>query len=191
MKTPFDLIQYLIDKFKYTSYLEIGVRQNENKLSIDHINCSEKTGVDIENRGQKYVMSSDQFFNTISLTQKYDIIFVDGDHEKNQVYKDILNSLNHLNENGFIVCHDINPLEEFLLAPRYCNNAWEAFAKLRSERTDLEMYSLTLEAPGVGIIRRGSQKIYDKKIIPNWEFLNSNRQELLNLIDINTLKILL
>jgi hypothetical protein len=182
-----DVINYLIECYNYTSFLEIGVRQNGNKLSIDHINCSEKTGVDIENRGQKYVMSSDQFFDTIPLTQKYDIIFVDGDHEKNQVKRDIFNSLNHLNEHGLIVCHDINPLQERLLVPRYCNNAWEAWADLRSTNHDLEMYALNIDH-GPGIIRKGAQQLYTNHIEYTWEYLNMNRIQLLNEISVEEFK---
>lgn len=191
MNTHFEVIQYLIDRFNYKSYLEIGVRQNGDKLSIEHIKCELKDGVDIANRGQKYQMTSNEFFKKTELTQKYDIIFIDGDHEKNQVYTDIINSLNHLNESGTIVCHDINPQNERLLAPRYCNNSWETFAKLRSEREDLEMYALAIEAPGVGVIRKGTQKIYNKPVEHTWEFLNNNRTELLNVVDTETFKKLL
>ena len=188
MEAHFHLIQYLIDKMGYKTYVEIGVRKNGTKLSIDHINCTEKIGVDILNRGQKYVMTSDEFFNTIEPTQKYDIIFIDGDHEKTQLNCDIINALKHLNENGSIVVHDINPSEERLLVPRFCNNSWEAFAKLRSEREDLAMYAFDIEAVGVGVIRKGHQILYTNPIEYTWEYLNTHRKELLNVIDLDKFK---
>jgi hypothetical protein len=132
-------------------------------------------------------MTSDEFFRTIDKSKTYDIIYVDGDHERTQVKRDILNSLNHLNENGLIVCHDINPLEEFLLIPRYCNNAWEAWADLRSTNHDLEMYALNIDH-GPGIIRKGAQQLYTDHIEYTWQYLNMNRKQLLNEISVEEFK---
>ena len=56
-------------------------------------------------------MTSDEFFEQNK--EKFDIVFIDGLHHSEQVYKDILNSLNILNEDGTIICHDMNPTEEF------------------------------------------------------------------------------
>ena len=187
MKNSFDVINYLITTYNYKSYLEIGVRENCGLLSIDHINCQHKDGVDIIPGRSNYTMSSDKFFNSIPNSQMYDIIFVDGDHEKNQVLRDIENSIKHLNKGGTIICHDINPPEEFHLAPRYCNNCWEAWVEFRSTRLDLEMYALSIDL-GPGIIRKGNQNIYKENIEYNWEYLNNNRKKLLNVINIEEFK---
>lgn len=63
-----------------------------------------KHGVD-PNVDTTYRMTSDEFFKNY-IKQKYDIVFVDGLHLHEQVYRDIINSLNNLNENGVIVVHD-------------------------------------------------------------------------------------
>lgn len=187
MKNSFDVINYLITTHSYKSYLEIGVRENMGKLSINHINCSHKDGVDIVPGRSNYTMSSDKFFESIPNSQMYDIIFIDGDHEKNQVLKDIENSLKHLNKGGTIVCHDINPPEKFHLAARYCNNCWEAWVELRSTRHDLEMYALNIDL-GPGILRVGTQETYKDKIEFTWEYLNANRTQLLNEISLDKFK---
>ena len=183
MKTTQDIINYLIDINGYSRFLEIGVRNNEGKMSIDHIKCEHRDGVDIMPNRANYTMTSDQFFEMIPADQMYDIIFVDGDHEKTQVLKDVENSLKHLNPGGTILCHDINPPEELYLATRYCNTCWEAWAELRSTRPDLEMYALNIDF-GPGIIRRGSQSLYDDEIEASWDYLNSNRKQLLNEITV-------
>ena len=41
----------------------------------------------------------------------FDIIFVDGLHEKQQVKKDILNSIKFLKDGGTIICHDVNLID--------------------------------------------------------------------------------
>lgn len=187
MTTTQDIINYLVKIKGYSRFLEIGVRHNGNKMSIDHIECEYKDGVDIMPGRGNYTMTSDQFFKIIPDSQMYDIIFVDGDHEKTQVLKDIENSLKHLNEGGTILCHDINPPKEFYLASRYCNNCWEAWAELRSTRSDLEMYALNIDL-GPGIIRVGTQETYKDKIEFSWEYLNTNRAQLLNEISLDEFK---
>lgn len=186
MKTRFDVIQYLIDTNKYTRYLEIGVRVSENNMSIEHIKCEHKDGVDPVAGRCNYTMTSNQFFEQIPETQKYDIIFVDGDHEKNQVEIDIYNSLKHLNSGGVIVCHDVNPPTERHLASRYCHNAWETWVKLRQTRPDLEMYALNVDL--VGVIRQGNQTLYTSNVEYTWSFLDANREKLLNVISVDKFK---
>ena len=72
------------------------------------------------------------------------------------------------------------------LAPRYCNNAWETWAELRSTNSEIEMYALDVDMTGV--IRKGSQQLYSKNIEYTWKYLDGNRTELLNVIDIETFK---
>lgn len=175
MKYRKDLINYFIEKFGYSSYLEIGVK-SETKTFL-HIQCPNKEGVD-PNGCTTHSMTSDKFFETVAPGKSWDIIFVDGCHERTQVKRDIENAILHLNEIGTVVCHDVNPKEEYLLAPEYCHNAWEAFAELRSTRNDLEMYTLPFDH--IGFIRKGTQNTFTKDIIYSWKFLEGNRKELLN-----------
>jgi hypothetical protein len=174
----YPIINFYIKKYNYTSYLELGVRDKTNTYNL--IECSEKNGVDINpNCFPDYLMTTDDFFNTISKDKKWDIIFIDADHEKEQVMKDLLNSLNHLNENGTIIMDDINPFTEELTNPLFCHNAWEVFATLRKNRDDLEMYGI--ESSFCGIVRRGKQITHNLEIESNFKFLNENRQVLLNI----------
>jgi hypothetical protein len=175
MKYRKDLINHFVKKFKYTSYLEIGV--NTPDKTFNHILCSTKEGVDPNGR-TTHKMTSDEFFRSIPKDKKWDIIFVDGDHNREQVKKDILNSLNHLNDNGLIVCHDVNPQQKSLLQSSACGSAWEAFAELRATRNDLVMYGLDFDH--LGFIHKGYQNIFNKEVIYSWEFLDSNRKELMN-----------
>ena len=48
--------------------------------------------------------TSDKFFEINR--EKFDLIYIDGSHEAQQVYKDISNSWACLNHNGIIVCDD-------------------------------------------------------------------------------------
>lgn len=106
--TRTEIIQKFIDERGYKNYLEIGVFRNEN---FNAIRCNHKVSVDPDPEAHATVCStSDYFFNNCE--EKFDIVFIDGLHEHNQVWRDINNSLTYLNENGVIVMHDCMPRNE-------------------------------------------------------------------------------
>ena len=49
-------------------------------------------------------MTSDNFFTQNN--EKFDFVYVDGDHSKEQVLKDLQNSWSVLNNNGFLLVDD-------------------------------------------------------------------------------------
>ena len=118
-----DIINYLIEKYNYKTYLEIGLGTAGNYIRV---NCQYKECVDpynhyldaneeeavnrfIEENILTYKMTSDELFDSIDKTKKWDLIFIDGLHIEEQVDKDIINSLKHLNKGGRIVIHDCLP----------------------------------------------------------------------------------
>lgn len=138
-------------------------------------------------------MTSDNFFNIIDISQKYDIIFIDGLHHAEQVDKDIENSLQHLNDNGIIVVHDCNPPEyEIQTVPRktgiWNGDVWKSIVKLRCTRPDLAVRVVDTDW-GIGIIHPGSQQLYNiqsyDQIVNNWDYFDANREEILNIISLD------
>lgn len=192
----YDIINFFIKKYNYINYLEIGVNIG---LNIRQVIAEHKDGVDSGREGMfapetNYPMTSDSFFDLIKNHDiKYDIIFVDGLHHDYQVYKDIINSLNHIKPNGTIICHDINPLWEITQKNEsvegckcWNGSCWKAWVKLRAERDDLEMYVVDTDH-GCGVIRQGKQKtitLSKDAFDLDFEYLDDNRKELLNLISV-------
>lgn len=185
----YEVINKIIRFYKYKSYLEIGSLNGEN---ISKIECESKQSIDpqlswfghVPRHNPTYKMTSDQFFEDENYKDlKWDIIFIDGDHEREQVKRDIANSLERLNDGGTIVCHDMCPEREEQLQPRYCNNSWEAFAFFRSKNENLEMYVVETDC-GCGIIRVGKQETYKGKIESSWKFLVENKKQVLNTISV-------
>lgn len=179
------IINLLIEKINAKKYLEIGISDGNNFLSI---NCEYKVGVDPDLQSPaSFHGTSDEFFN--KNTEKFDVIFIDGLHHADQVYKDITNSLQILNKNGYIICHDMNPeKEEHQTIPYnggiWNGDCWKAFVKLRSEKTNLEMYVIDTDY-GCGIICNGRQKILSVNYQDlTWDNFIINRKEWLNLISI-------
>jgi len=196
-----DIINFYANKIEAKSYLEIGVRLADENFS--HIKVPFKTGVDPGIEGYSegtHKMTSDDFFKQNKDT--FDLIFIDGLHESEQVLRDINSSLNILNNNGIIICHDMNPkikehqlLKEDPLRIKYVEeqrklknigyelwtgDCWKAFAILRSTRSDLEMFVIDTDF-GVGVIKRGNQQIISIPEELTYEYLELNREMLLNL----------
>jgi len=190
--TRTQLINALIFKNNYKSYLEIGVNvQNDNWT---HIQAEFKHGVD-PNVDTTYRMTSDEFFAK-HIPQKYDIIFVDGLHLFEQAHRDILNSLSNLNENGTIVVHDCNPLEEITqrrsqVSVAWLGDVWKAILKLRIEEPLISIDTVNTDT-GCGIIRRGTQELLNPLEISSssdifdFSYLEKHRQKFLNLMNVES-----
>ena len=179
-----ELINIIINKTNAKKYLEIGVYDGVN---FNSINCSHKVGVDPdETSAATFHLSSDDFF--YQNKDNFDVIFIDGLHHADQVYKDILNSLMFLNDGGHIVCHDMNPTQEkHQIVPYqggiWNGDCWKAFVKLRQERSDLEMFVVDTDH-GCGLIKKGNQKTLSLNIDLNWNDFEKNKKQWLNIISV-------
>lgn len=188
--TRTELINSLITKNNFKTYLEIGVntpsQPGYNWVGID---IPLKHGVD-PNVETTYKMTSDEFFEK-HISQKYDIIFIDGLHIFEQVYKDITNSIENLNENGVIVVHDCNPITEITQRRERASDAWhgdvwKSIVKLRMENIGLDISTVDTDE-GCGIIKKGSQVLLNvdsNTDVYNYSFLEKNRKDALNLISV-------
>jgi len=193
----FDVINYFIVKYNFKKYLEIGVFRGD---TIRRVKAVHKDGVDPGVEGEtvpevNYLMGSDDFFELIKSqnNKKYDIIFIDGLHHSEQVTKDINNSLNHLTDNGIIILHDCNPLQELhSLVPRV-SGYWNGDvykSVLNFRKNNMHTYFTIDTDCGCGVIIKDySNKIICndnvlQKAIESWEFFDKNRKEVLNLISV-------
>ena len=190
----------VISKRNYTKYLEIGL---SNCTCFDNVNCELKHGVDPNSYdpsvgdGWKIFekTTSDKFFE--NCTEKYDIIFIDGDHECNQVLRDIDNSIRHLNDNGIIFVHDTKPHTELMqrspmphhteLCERglWTGDVWKAIATFRSQRTDFSVKTFDTEL-GLTILERGHNQLIEIPENLTYEWYLTNQDYVLNLIPYNT-----
>ena len=145
----FQIIQEIIFKKKYKSYLEIGCFANEVFTKIE---VERKVGVDPVSGGT-IKKTSDEFFR--SSDEKFDCIFIDGLHEYKQVKRDINNSIKHLNRNGVILLHDCLPNNVYDQAMPRCQynwngNVWKAIVECRT-RNEIDVYTCYADN-GIGVI---------------------------------------
>jgi hypothetical protein len=207
-------INSLLSKQDTKNYLEIGVRNGENFFSIESNN---KVGVDpsyffskrfhlkslLKSYNWNYKMyqkTSDSFFQTeadiIYNRDKIDVAFIDGLHTYEQSLSDARNCLRYLNNDGYIIFHDCNPLTAEAANPQIPQRAinwngdvWKAIHHLRKYENHFHCFTLDFDE-GIGILKVKDTNYFellDKLVsdpqIQNLTFndLESNRQFLIGL----------
>lgn len=175
------LIQDIINKKKYTTYLEIGVFAGgvffpvkvKRKIAVDpeftfgKFKRNKKILKNISNLNARYYeMPSDDFFNqqAVSLFKDcpIDICLVDGMHEYEYALRDVENTLNYLQQDGVIILHDCNPqtaastisFEEWKnknYEGNWNGDVWKTILHLRSLRKDITVFVLDVDY-GLGIV---------------------------------------
>lgn len=184
-----DVINTIMKKYDLKSYLEIGVQ--DANCNFAKIQAERKVSVDPAPRNYcDFVMTSDQYFDQLDPKETFQFCFIDGLHHDYQVERDVLNCLNHLEEGGFIMCHDCLPENEsqqtrHIPEGAWTGDCWKAWVKLRCTRPDLFMTVINTDW-GCGIIRPGSQILYNNGVVPaklDWNyFSNSNVFEMMNVV---------
>ena len=181
----FEIIQKIIEFKKYKSYLEIGCDRNQ---SFSNINIDKRVGVDpVE--GGTHKMTSDEFFS--SNNDKFDIIFIDGLHQYEQVIRDVKNSLNCLTKNGIILLHDCLPRTLWnQIYPRinsdWNGDVWKAIVECRTYE-NIDTYTCIADR-GIGVIvpRKNMNKlILNKSDFRRLKYKDyyQNHEQYMNLIE--------
>ena len=178
------LINDLITDLNYQSYLELGVSLGE---SWNRITCDKKIGVDndinVTNKFDVVIHSTtdDYFLNN---NDKFDLIYIDALHEKNQVYKDFKNSFNVLNDSGVIIFHDVNPFD---ISQTHFNNSGDVFELWIELAKTYKVYIIKNEYDGdsVGIfIKSKNSKFIDIEVKDyTYQFFSENREDFISYLN--------
>jgi len=183
-----ELIQELIERRNFKTYLEIGVLGGynffkvkcRNKIAVDphfRFNWKGKVGEILRNganlRASYYEMKSDDFFSQHArkLFEKkpIDVALIDGMHELDFVLRDVDNILRYLADDGVIVLHDCNPvLEEAACSfsewkargftGHWNGDVWKCVAYLNSNRPDINIFVGDCDH-GLGVITKEPRKL--------------------------------
>lgn len=163
------LLHWLQTRYGYGAYLEIGTDRDEVFSQMRGFRL--KVGVD-PNAGGTHRMTSDAYFESIRQLPEasrahFDLVFIDGLHEHQQVLRDLENALACLLPGGTIVLHDCMPCAESQQAvPRpvplsfWTGDVWKAIFQLR-RRPDLDIAVGRFDW-GVAVLRvRPNSKPFD------------------------------
>ena len=200
----YEAIQQVVDKTNAVHYLEVGTQtartlatvEVDHKVGVDPDPFAEKRAEQMCNSlgNQKtmkfYCRPSDEFFEETKeplFDGGYDVIFIDGMHEREQWKRDIKNAMQQLNPEGVILAHDCNPpTEKSQIVPMMDNrewvgDVWKGFVDLRQEM-GCEMYVVDSDY-GIGVIRPSAKQEPLDKIENELAYcdLQENKHEWLNL----------
>jgi len=145
------------------SYLELGIYEGETFEKIWPV-VGQCTAVDIVDKrkmkfkGTFHLSATDDFFK--NNLEKFDAIFIDADHNFEQVKKDLLNSMDVMNPHGIIFLHDTDPARKELIDPGYCGDSYKIIDWMNRVWPDVEHITLPICDPGLTIVRmRWSRRV--------------------------------
>lgn len=150
--------------------------------------------------GQIIKTTSDDFFEHMKpFHYNWDIIFIDGLHESQQVDRDIQNALKHLSSSGTIVMHDCNPSSYEMTTTGTPSGEWtgdvyKSFVNFRNNNwIKYKCYVINTDY-GIGIIQKRPddyhvpliRRIRPKEDYSNitWKEFCDNRSHLLALTSV-------
>lgn len=145
--TRYDLINAAIQGRGYQTYLEIGVRNPDDcfKRVVAQKKISVDPGVEFRPNPVDFPLTSDVFFEKLTqgelshAPRSFDVIFIDGLHRAEQVWRDIQNALACLSPGGVIFMHDCLPPDElfaresfkwlYQTQDHWNGTSWKGFAR--------------------------------------------------------------
>jgi hypothetical protein len=146
-------------------FLELGTSTG---VAFNSLTFSNKYTVDlkrpdlIQEHPNSFEQSTDEFFATTELTD-FDLIFIDANHDSEQVLRDYNSSVSRLKKGGVIVLHDCYPPTEEYCEPRFCSDSYKILEALA--RTGQEV---TFSKDDFGVTTVTNAKLLD------WRHVNYN-----------------
>ena len=97
---------FILTNFNVKNVVCVDIWEDINFKDIQKSNYEnyKKNIEEFLNKVKTYKGTSDSFF--LNQRENFDVIYVDGSHETDQVYKDIKNSWKVLNNKGVLICDD-------------------------------------------------------------------------------------
>lgn len=141
------------------SYLELGVFKNHN---FNAIKSNNKFSVDLNGRAL-FTGTTDDYFSSISLDKKFDIIFIDANHDYDYVLRDFNNAIDHCNE--WILIHDMIPPNLEQTRSDRCSDSYKLLYYFLKE-TNFKVYPMN-ENFGLTLIKMPAKKVYPSELYSN------------------------
>lgn len=191
-----DVLNAIAQRISATRYLEIGVSNGEcmRRIRVEH-----KWGVD-PNPQVEAVKAADFFVAKTSLEffelnqedlweQRFDLIFIDGHHEAEQVFLEVEQALACLRPNGVIVLHDCNPTTEAMQDMtnphgEWTGDVWKTVVRIRQLGQWGALRVVDADY-GIGILVPHAPSQYAPPVsVPHlsWSQLQSDRDGLLGIV---------
>lgn len=184
VKFRYTLLNELIRRHGYKTYLEIGVQDG---YCLNSVRAEKKVGVDPAPRVESvpgatiHKLTSDDFFRQNK--ERFDLIFIDGLHTHEQSLADFKNAEKVLNPGGSIVFHDANPQSaeyalSFAEGGRWSGDVFKTIVHINSTGK-YKVTTLDIDC-GCAVVQPGTASPFECEL--NYGWFEKNRQKALNLI---------
>lgn len=132
-------------------YIELGIHEGVTHKRVSNL-FEHSIGVDVDDRRgcckEFFHGKTDAFFESHRVKEldgKSDLIFIDADHNSEQVSRDFTNCLELVKPvSGLIILHDTYPEDEGWLADDQCKDAWRAASHISNDSKYYEVEVVTL-----------------------------------------------
>ena len=94
---------FFVDPFEEYDEMTNSTQQKNFKSIFENFSNNIKN---FDGRYEIYKMTSDKFFDNLNLSQKFDLVYIDGSHLSEDVYRDATNTDKYLKSKGFIIFDD-------------------------------------------------------------------------------------
>lgn len=187
--TRTDVLNALVERYGLRRYLEIGLQ--DPRANLEGVRAPLKHSVDPAALAT-FRIPSDAFFEIIRPDHRYDLVFIDGDHEEEQVLRDLQNALAHLEPGGAVVLHDSSPptrwhqrpASEFDGCSEWNGQVWRAVVRFRCAHPEIPVYTVDTDW-GCTVVRPADpDPVRLTGVAPSdltWERFERDRDRLLEL----------
>lgn len=155
------LIPYLCSLIGARTYLELGVYDGACLFKVaEHVPGIKVVGVDLRplpfipvNKNVTFVLSDTTAYLRGLTDEKFDVVFIDANHEENNILTDLDWVFPHVSDHGLIFLHDTFPMDQSWTTPELCGSAYKVPRSLGLLGNVLEFVTLPYH-PGLTIIRK-------------------------------------
>lgn len=160
------LFKELIRLLEIHTYMELGVRRGftfnqiaplvKRAIAVDIKEC----GAVLRDNVEIYTMKTDDL--ALLWKDPIDFLFIDANHDKDQVLKDFNNFSIFVREGtGIIAMHDTHPMFPELLSKKMCSNAHEAVWEIRTnpKYKNFEVFTIPGPYAGLTLIRKSKKQL--------------------------------
>lgn len=140
-------IEFLLNKYKHFQFFTMTTDQFFKKIKLENT----------ENIDEKMENNDENLKELGNI--KFDMVFIDACHTHEATYRDFLNVIDYVNEDGYIFFHDCYPYSEYWTSPDLSGDAYKTSELIRKKHNhQFEILTIPVN-PGISIARKCTKQL--------------------------------